>query len=169
MNLVLEVIVSTPQIFLLVSLIFAAEMVDAAVSDGRHLQIPNRIPIIIITSFILMAFMTGMSWDQLLSHLSAGFIMLLVGLVLFAKGIWGGGDAKLLPAVALWVGLSGQPHFWIIMSLVGGLLSVGILIAPYLPFKPVLSSGQVPYGIAIAAAGLNWWAISIIPQLAGKS
>ena len=39
--------------------------------------------------------------------LGAGAVMLIAGFALFAAGIFGGGDAKLLAASAVWFGWSG--------------------------------------------------------------
>jgi len=160
------------------SLIFVVEMVDAALSDLRKFQIPNRVPLILCAAFIAMAAFSGMNWTEFLSHLSSGLVLFILGLALYVSGIWGGGDAKLLPAVALWVGLVGQPRFLLVMAFSGGLLAACALLARHLPLKAFggvhhwaenfVDSGQVPYGIAIAAAGLDWWVVSIIPHLAAK-
>jgi prepilin peptidase CpaA len=122
-----------------------------------------------------MAFVTGMGWSEFLFHLGAGVTLFVLSTALFIGGIWGGGDAKLLPAVALWVGLAGQPRFLLVMAFVGGVMALGALLARHLPLKRqsgiqtwgvnFVDSGQVPYGLAIAAAGLDWWAVTMVPQL----
>ena len=166
-------------IFLLsASLIFVAEMADAAISDLRSFQIPNRVPLVLIGAFLVLAVLSGMGWAEFLSHLGSGLVLFVLGAALFFGGIWGGGDAKLLPAVALWVGLVGQPRFLLVMASAGGVLAAFTLLARHLPLKTsdvmrgwgeqFVASGQVPYGVAIAAAGLDWWIASIIPQIAGK-
>jgi prepilin peptidase CpaA len=151
-------------------------MVDVAISDLQKFQIPNRVPLTLIAAFLIMAMTTGMGWSDFLVHLGVGFTLFLIGAILFATRIWGGGDAKLLPAVALWVGLVGQPRFLLVMACAGGLLGVVALIVRRLPLtvpKPLTAwresfvmSGQVPYGIAIAAAGIDWWVADMLPRFA---
>ncbi len=161
------------------SLVFVVEMIDAASSDVRKFQIPNRIPLTLCLSFLGMAALSGMGWTEFLSHLGSGLLLFVLGAALFMGGVWGGGDAKLLPAVALWVGLAGQPRFLLVMAFAGGILAVCALAARHLPLKRVgliqtwgvnfVATGQVPYGLAIAVAGLDWWLAAYLPQIAPGS
>jgi len=170
---------SATTLMFLGSSVFVAEMIDVAVSDVRSFQIPNRIPLILIASFLAVAVFSGMGWTDFLSHISSGFVLFVLSTALFMGGIWGGGDAKLLPAVALWVGLVGQPRFLLVMAFVGGLLAVSALMVRHMPLRRVafihawgenfMTSGQVPYGLAIAAAGIDWWFVSVIPQFVAGS
>lgn len=165
----------TTKITLFCDVVFIAELFDAAISDLRHFQIPNRIPLLLIATFLVMTISVGMGWGELFVHIECGLILFIVGAILFATRVWGGGDAKLLPSVALWVGLVGQPRFLFVMAFVGGLLALLALLLRYVPINGPLvaqrwrenfvASKQVPYGIAIAVAGLDWAMTSIIPQM----
>ena len=74
---------------------------------------------------------------------------------LFALGWMGGGDVKLLGALALWLPLVPLLRMLIAMSVLGGVLTL-IVIAVH-RFRKLETSPEVPYGVAIAAAGL--WVI----------
>ena len=70
----------------------------------------------------------------------------------FFLGQMGGGDVKLIAALALW--LPPTPLLWtlIVMSLVGGAVTVAMLLETrwYQKGRAI----EVPYGVAIAIAGL---------------
>ena len=65
---------------------------------------------------------------------------------LFAARMLGGGDAKLLAALALWVPPAAFAELLLVMALAGGLLAGAMLVTR--------RRVSVPYGIAIAAGGL---------------
>jgi prepilin peptidase CpaA len=79
--------------------------------------------------------------------------------------LFGGGDAKLLPALILWTGWHlTSLQFLFLMALLGGALSIALLVLRFLlrrraGLPQLLQSGApIPYGIAIAMAflGLLW-------------
>ncbi|GAB4121043.1 MAG: hypothetical protein Kow00104_04370 [Rhodothalassiaceae bacterium] len=82
----------------------------------------------------------------------------MVCLGLFAAGAMGGGDAKLIPVMALWVGTDGIATFLYVMALAGGLVALAMLVYRAIRRRRVpagmLSSGSVPYALAIAAGGI---------------
>jgi prepilin peptidase CpaA len=104
--------------------------------------------------------------------LVAGFGVFAIAFLLFSRGLFGGGDAKLVTAVALLVGHSELLQFMLAMSLCGLGLTLLILAedrarrylgwsrrltqpAPALDATASPAYGlTVPYGVAIAAAGL---------------
>ena len=143
---------------------FLVLMIMAAISDMLTMTIPNWISIALGSAFLIAAPLGGLPWMDLLSHFAAGAIVLVAGFVLFAFGAFGGGDAKLLAAAALWVGLDHLLPFLFLVGILGGGLAMAILI--YRQF-PVLSAyvpswalrlhnkeSGIPFGIAIAAAAI---------------
>ena len=54
--------------------------------------------------------------------------MFLLGALLFAFGLFGGGDVKLVAAMALWTGFADLPRFLLIMGAAGGLLGLVLLL-----------------------------------------
>lgn len=156
-----------------IGLLFAA-----AYSDVTRLRIPNFLPAIIVACFAV-AYAIGIVFDTGLfqsfqSHLIAGGGAFIIMTTLFFMNLFGGGDAKLIPAVALWVGIKGLPHFLMIMAIIGGLLALASIalrktkhgqkiittLIRYPAFQDgwggALAKGEnvVPYGVAIACGAV---------------
>jgi prepilin peptidase CpaA len=136
----------------------------AAFSDLFTMTIPNRVSVILIASFLVLAPLSGLGWEMTGMHLAAAAIVFCVCFALFAVNVMGGGDAKLLSATALWFGLNESLTFLMVdVAMIGGLLTLLILLvraqsntilAIGLPVpSSVLLAKKVPYGIAIAIGG----------------
>ena len=148
------------------SLIFAflVLMIMAAISDMLTMTIPNWISLALSGAFLVAAPLSGLPWMDLLSHFGAGAIVLLAGFVLFAFGAFGGGDAKLLAAAALWVGFDHLLPFLFLVGLFGGVLALAILAFRQFPlfaaYAPIWAmrlhskDSGIPFGIAIAGAAI---------------
>ena len=140
-------------------------MIWVIVSDTVRYLIPNSLNLAIIILFIAATFFLPI---PVIPSVSAAALMLLVGLALFALGLMGGGDVKLLVALTLWTGWTMQTvQFLVMTAVMGGLLVIVILFLRIL-IPPILFRSNstrniprllrrkeaVPYGIAIAAAFL---------------
>src|SRR5690242_20632811 len=145
--------------------LFPATMAFAAASDLLTMTIANRISLLLVAGFAVVAALSGISATVLISHLGAGAGMLLVGFFCFARGWIGGGDAKLAAATALWLGCPHLFDYLIDASLLGGALTLLILLFRTVPLPPSLAGSEwaerlhrpdagIPYGIALAAAAL---------------
>jgi prepilin peptidase CpaA len=145
--------------------LFPAMMAFAAASDLFTMTIANRVSLILIGGFGVLALLTGLSPADLLSHAAAAAAVLVAVFVLFARGWIGGGDAKLAAATALWLGLAHLADYLLYASLLGGALTLFILQFRGVPLPKVLWGRQwaerlherdngVPYGIALAVAAL---------------
>ncbi len=153
-------------------------MVFAAVSDMLSMTIANRVSVLLLATFTVIAPMTGMEWSVYFSHLAAGMAVLVVTFGLFALGGMGGGDAKLLSATAVWMGLSMTLVQYLIYStLLGGALTVAILLyrksplsvftGHLLPLRNFADSDTgVPYGIALACGGMIVFPSTVLAQWA---
>ncbi len=158
------------------SMIFVIALLDGAFSDIREFRIRNRVPLILIVSFV-GAWGFGFDAQAWLGHLGAAGLLLVIGAGLFALGVWGGGDAKMLPATVLWVGFEDMSRFLLVMALVGGGLAALALIARRASLGPagpvrawgerLAATGHVPYGVAIAAGGIDWWFVAMFPRFGG--
>ncbi|MAS87633.1 MAG: hypothetical protein CMH30_06620 [Micavibrio sp.] len=100
---------------------------------------------------------------SLADHIVSMGIVFAICFFLFCTGTFGGGDAKMATALALWIPLIAIPAFVMVMALVGGVLGLVALALRKRSFlKPhnetgwiaALSRGEstVPYGIALAIA-----------------
>jgi prepilin peptidase CpaA len=146
-------------------LLFPAMMAFAASSDLFTMTISNRIALILVAGFFAMAFVAGMSPNDVLSHVGAAFSVLAVTFVFFARGWIGGGDAKLAAATALWLGFDHLMPYLLYASIFGGVLTLAMIRFRLMPLPAMLAEqewakrlhrpdGGVPYGIALAAAAL---------------
>lgn len=162
----------------IIFVVFPFCMVFAAVSDLLSMTIANRVSIILAAAFLAVAPLTGMDWSVYLWHISAGILVLSITFGLFAVGGMGGGDAKLLSATALWMGMSMTLVQYLVYStLVGGVLTVMILLYRGSPLSVFTGHIRffrnfanekvgVPYGIALAVGGLLAYPSSSLAQWA---
>lgn len=145
--------------------IFPATMILAAAMDILTFTIPNRLSIVLIVGFFLLALLVPLTWSDIGLHVLAGAGMLSLGFVLFACGWIGGGDAKLFAGAALWLGPGALPKYLLIASLFGGALTLALILWRGRSLPAMLTSQGwllrlhdrregIPYGIALAAAGL---------------
>jgi prepilin peptidase CpaA len=145
--------------------LFPAMMAFAASSDLLTMTIANRVSLILIAGFAVLALLCGMSAADLMSHLGAGALVLVVAFGCFAFGWIGGGDAKLAAATALWLGFGHLLDYLLYASILGGALTILIIEFRRWPLPRFLAGqawaerlhqegGGVPYGIALAAAAL---------------
>jgi prepilin peptidase CpaA len=146
-------------------LIFPLLMIFAAISDLFTMRISNVLVLLIAASFFLLAFIIGMPLDTLLSNLICAAVVLVVAFAFFAFGWIGGGDAKLASATTLWLGVGLIVPYVVYSALLGGALTFLILAIRRWPLPFNLqrikwldrlhdNKQGVPYGIALAAAGL---------------
>jgi prepilin peptidase CpaA len=68
---------------------------------------------------------------------------------LFAAGLMGGGDVKLLGALALWLPVGRFAEMMVFVALFGGALTLGLLARHRLRRRP--GRPEIPYGLAIVA------------------
>ncbi len=146
--------------------IFPFCMAYAAISDMLSMTIANRVSVLLVLAFVILAPLTGMDWPTFGMHLAGGFAVLVVTFTLFAIGGMGGGDAKLLAATAVWMGFGLQMMEYLVYSAAfGGLLTMFIVmyrgspLSVYTGHNPLLRNLAdkdvgVPYGIALGVGGL---------------
>lgn len=136
----------------------------AMLSDLRRFEIPNAIPILLIAAYLVASVVHGTEPIVVLRQCGIGATALAVGFGLFALRILGGGDVKLIAAMAPWLAPIQIPSFLFWMAIVGGLIGLIIVLlrrAPALPgsfgdgwLRRLQERGKIPYGLAIGCAGL---------------
>jgi len=102
---------------------FGALLLAASCFDVLRLRIPNMIPAGLVALFSLRIIL-GSSVPAPLDHLMAMVLALLILLPLFALDMLGGGDVKLVAAVALWLGMNQLAALLILVGIVGGIFAV---------------------------------------------
>ncbi|MDE2362651.1 MAG: prepilin peptidase [Hyphomicrobiales bacterium] len=150
---------------LAVLVIFPGLMVFAAISDMLTMTIPNRVSLVLIAAFFLLAPFMGLSWSTVGWHVAAGLLVLVVTFMLFNFGWVGGGDAKLAAATALWLGFPTLPRYAVLAAIIGGVITLGLLQLRRFDLPESWQNKNwmlrlhdskvgIPYGIALAIAGL---------------
>lgn len=134
-------------------------LVWAAVSDAIWRRIPNASVLAAIALYAAWAVLAGGA--GLLGALVTAALFLGIGFGLFVLRIWGGGDAKLLAAVALFAGFAHFSTLILVTALAGGLMAAVSLAsrpARALAIWNLKGKGDfgrgIPYGVAIAAGGV---------------
>ena len=107
--------------------VFAVVMAAAAFEDFRRLVIPNLVPVL-LCAFWPVYFAAAPSLYSALTAIGCAAAVFSAGVVLFAFGQLGGGDVKLLGAVALWAGPAGTPALLLLTAVIGGALALFLLM-----------------------------------------
>lgn len=157
----------------LAMLIFPFGMAFAASSDLLTMRISNKLVLLLVAGFFLLALVINLPLQQLGMHVLCALAVLTAGFAMFAFRWIGGGDAKLAAATTLWLGFGLTLPYLIYSALLGGALTLSILALRSVPLNPVIArftwlerlhdrKQGVPYGIALAIAGMLVYADSTI-------
>jgi prepilin peptidase CpaA len=131
----------------------AIALLVAAVTDLRSRRIGNWLNGGIALAAPLFWWASGLAlWPDIALQLGVAFGTLAVLAVLFAIGAMGGGDVKLLAALALWIEPMPFLKLLVLMALLGGVLT--ILFCAWHVIRRQREKLAIPYGVAIAMAGL---------------
>lgn len=146
---------------LLIITVFPLAMALAAATDLLSMTVPNWISLLLVVGFAVLAPLVGIGWSEAGLHVALAAGALIVTFAMFSFGWIGGGDAKLFAATCLWLGPEQMLLYAIYSALIGGALTLLILFLRSVPLPAMLHSQGwlapnegVPYGIALAAAGL---------------
>lgn len=141
----------TSQILLLS--ILTVLLMAAAVTDIRSRIISNRLNIAIAALAPLYWLASGIpAWPDMALQIALGIAIFGVFAALFALGLMGGGDVKLLAAVALWFPWQAIGLLLLIMAMIGGIVTVVTVVHHRLSRR--LGQPEVPYGVAISLAAM---------------
>lgn len=137
--------------FLLAAL--AGALLLAAFTDLRRRQIDNWLNAAIALSAPLFWWSCGLSlWPDIAIQLGIAFTAFAILAALFAFGAMGGGDVKLLAALALWIKPEWFLQLLMVMALAGGGLT--IVLGAWHVMRRQRHKLAIPYGVAIAIGGL---------------
>jgi prepilin peptidase CpaA len=133
--------------------LLALLLVWGAATDLRARIISNRLNLAIALLAPMWWWVSGLTlWPGVAIQLALATGVFAIFAGLFAVGMMGGGDVKLLGALALWLPWPAMATLLFVMALAGGAITLAALIH----HKMSRREGQVevPYGVAIALAGL---------------
>jgi prepilin peptidase CpaA len=146
-------------------LALAAILIVAAVIDARTFTISNRLNFTVAA--LAPAYWLAVPlapWPGIALQLAAGVTVFGLLAAAFYAGMMGGGDVKLAAALALWFPPAVTVKFLVLMSLAGGVLTLGLVAwhrARRREGRP-----QIPYGVAIACGALAILAQRFLNQFA---
>lgn len=134
-------------------LLLALILVSAGIEDARLRTIANWKNALIALLAPLWWVANGMAlWPDIAAQLGVAVLIFGFFCIAFQIGQMGGGDVKLIGALALWFPV--EPMVWllIVMSLAGGALTIVMMIDRRI--RRDTGQVEIPYGVAIAIAGL---------------
>jgi prepilin peptidase CpaA len=146
--------------------VFAVLVIFAALRDLTSFTIPNWISLALAGAFAPAALAVGVPLPMIGWCALIGVGMLALGIGMFALSWIGGGDAKLMAAASMWLGLTGLAPFAVYTALAGGALALALLamrsawVRPFAANGPAwvdrlaTPGGKTPYGVAIAVGAL---------------
>jgi len=145
------------------TVILAGLLVTAAVTDLRSRIISNKLNLAV--ALLAPLFWFSMHWDPwptMAIQVAQAVVVFAVFTAMFALGMMGGGDVKLLAAVALWPSFGDLVILIVLMSVIGGVVT--LVTAIHHRMTKRLGRPEIPYGVAISIAA--FW---VIPVLAWRT
>jgi prepilin peptidase CpaA len=147
---------------------FTFLVVHAVISDVTRLVIPDWVSIALVALFALFLVLGDKPLPPV-RHALVAAAVLLPAFAAFAAGYMGGGDVKLMTALALWAGPDKVLPFLLVMSIAGAALAAVVVSGTYYLrwneaaepasglsrlFPRWVRRGLTPYGFAIGIGGL---------------
>lgn len=150
---------------ILALLFYPALMIHAGIGDLRTMRIPNWLVLLLLAGYLVAIPLVPLSPPNVGWSVAAAAIVFALGLFGFSFGWMGGGDVKLMTVATLWLGAGNAAPFIFYTSIFGAILTIMILLfrSASLPAawqrqdwisRLHRRDGGVPYGVAIAAAGV---------------
>jgi prepilin peptidase CpaA len=128
-------------------------LLRAAVTDIKARIIPNGLNLLIALLAPAWWWANGLSlYPEIPLQIGLAILIFALFTALFAAGMMGGGDVKLIGALALWLPLQAMLSLLVIMALAGGVVTVATMIHHRLAQR--IGQPEIPYGVAIAIAGI---------------
>ena len=154
-------------LILLILAVLPALVIVAGLHDLTTMTIPNWISVLLIVTFFPVAFAVGLELPAIAAHVGVALLALFIGAGMFALNWIGGGDAKLMAASCLWLGVTGSGMFLLWTGIAGGLFCLALIAGRFYARPYVMNGGapgwivqlmapkgDIPYGVAIAAGAL---------------
>lgn len=141
----------------------AIALVVAAFTDMRRRQIDNWLNAGIAIGAPAFWWASGMAlWPDVAIQFGVALAAFALFAGMFALRMMGGGDVKLLTALALWVSPQHFLQLLLVMALAGGALT--IVMVGWHTIRRQKQKLAIPYGVAIAFGGLWVLAVNYLPS-----
>ncbi|EQB11951.1 peptidase [Sphingobium quisquiliarum P25] len=128
-------------------------LVGASVTDLRSRIISNRLNLSIAAMAPLWWLANGLPlWPGMAAQLALAVAVFAIFAALFALGCMGGGDVKMLGALALWFPWQALLSMLMVMAVLGGVVTIVTVVHHRMTRR--LGQPQIPYGVAISVAAL---------------
>jgi prepilin peptidase CpaA len=134
------------------AVILAALLLAAGIEDARTREIANGKNAAIALLAPLWWWALGLGWTDVGIQLLVAAVVFAIFVGAFAMGWMGGGDVKMIAALALWLPLGSLMQMLMLMSILGGAITVAMMLERR--WQRRIGEIEVPYGVAIAAAAL---------------
>jgi len=133
--------------------VLAGLLVLAAISDIRHRSISNPLNGAIALLAIPFWFAIGLDpWPGMVLQIGVALAVIAFFSIFFAFNWMGGGDVKLVTALALWMPWGLMLQTVLLISIIGGALTT--IVWAWHKYRKTSIGAGVPYGIAIVLGGL---------------
>ncbi len=143
----------------------AIALVFAAFTDIRRRQIDNWLNLAIALAAPAFWWASGLAlWPDVALQLGVALLAFVLLAGLFALKWMGGGDVKLLTALALWIEPMMFLQLLVVMAIAGGVLTIAMSM--WHVARRQKDRLAIPYGVAIAFGGLWVLAINYLPAAA---
>lgn len=131
----------------------AIALIYSIYTDVRYRLIFNRVTLLIaLAAPAYWAATGGFNMPEIGLHLLTATIVFIFFLIAFRFGAMGGGDVKLFAALALWWHWIDVVRMVLYASILGALVTIVFVMIHKL--KQQDGKARIPYGVAIALAGL---------------
>ena len=130
-------------------------LLSAGIEDARTREIADRKNAAIALIAPLWWWASGVPlWPDAMLQIGVAIGLFLLFALAFRVGMMGGGDVQMIAALALWLPLGPLMRMLLLMSIAGGIVTLAMLIDHRLRRSGSDGAIEVPYGVAIAMAGL---------------
>lgn len=146
--------IQLPDLF---GILLAVMLLMAAWTDIKTRTISNELNAAIALIAVAFWWVAGDAlWPDVAIRIGIAVLLFFIFAGLFMLKMMGGGDVKMIAALALWLPFNALMVMLTVMALAGGVITVVLLIRQR--WRPNAERPEVPYGVAIAIGGL--WVIA---------
>ena len=127
-------------------------LLSAGIEDARRREIANWKNAAIALMAPAWWFVQGYGWSEAGIQFVIALAVFAVFVGAFHVGWMGGGDVKMIGALALWLPGQGVLSMLVAMSVIGGVLTLIMMLDHWRRKAP--GAVETPYGVAIAMASM---------------